>query len=463
MLVLASAMLVLLPLAATGCGKKEGGEKKADKADKGDKGGKPNAKGPSPKGPSATGDYKPGADSKPGGAPAEGDKIKVGIMHSLTGTMAISEISLKDAELMAIDEINAAGGVDVDGKKMKIEAVVEDPASNFETGFPEKATKLLLSDKVAAVFGCWTSASRKSVLKIFEDNNGMLYYPVQYEGNECSKNVIYTGAAPNQQILPAVDYLWKEMKKKKFYLLGSDYIFPRTSNYIIKKHLEKVYEAKPVEEKYTPLGHRDYANVVADIKAKDPDVVFSTINGDSNLNFYNEMAAAGLTADKVPVLAVSVAEDEIRGLDKKIFPKFVGHLAAWNYFQSIDTPSNKAFVKRFKEFCKDDTRVTDDPIEAAYFQVYMWKNAVEKAKSTDVDKVREAIKDLVVDAPSGKVKVDGKNFHTWRPFLMGKIRPDGNFDIVYQTKEWVRPVPYPPVAYNLDCDWSQGGTIKLKR
>jgi urea transport system substrate-binding protein len=384
--------------------------------------------------------------------------VKVGIMHSLTGTMAISEISLKDVELMAIEEINAAGGVL--GKK--IEAVVEDPASDFDKGFPEKARKLLLDDKVAAVFGCWTSSSRKSVLPIFEKSNGMLFYPVQYEGNECSKNVVYTGAAPNQQILPAIDYLWKVMGKRKFYLLGSDYIFPRTSNSIIKAHMKKTYGVEPIAEEYTPLGHKEYANVVAAIKAKAPDVVFSTINGDSNLNFYAEMAAAGITADKCPILAVSVGEDEIRGFDKKIFPKFVGHLAAWNYFESIDTPKNKEFVKRFQSFLKDPSRVTDDPIEAAYFQVYMWKYACEKAKSTEVDLVREALKDLVIDAPSGKVKVDGKNLHTWRPIMIGEIQADGQFKILLESQKRVRPIPYPPVAYKKDCDWSQGGTIELK-
>jgi urea transport system substrate-binding protein len=436
--------LIVFSSATMGCNKKPDGkgDKKAEAKDK------KSVQGKGDTGKAATHDS------------PMGDTVKVGIMHSLTGTMAISETSLKDAELMAIEEINAAGGVQVGGKKLKIEAIVEDPASNFETGFPEKANKLLLNDKVAAVFGCWTSASRKSVLKIFEDNNGLLFYPVQYEGNECSKNVIYTGAAPNQQILPAVDYLWKKMGKRRFYLLGSDYIFPRTANYIIKKQLEKVYQAKPVEEKYTPLGHRDYANIVADIRAKKPDVVFSTINGDSNLNFYNELAAAGISAKEMPVLAVSVAEDELRGLDKTIFPKFVGHLAAWNYFQSVDTATNKAFVKKFQAYCKDQSRVTDDPIEAAYFQVYLWKNAVEKAQSTDVDRVREAIKDLVIDAPSGKVKVDGKNFHTYRPFLLGQIRADGQFDIIFRSEEWVRPEPYPPVAYPLDCDWTKGGRIR---
>ena len=244
---------------------------------------------------------------------------------------------------MAIDEINAAGGLL--GKK--IEPIVEDPESKFTDVFPEKAKKLLLKDKVPVVFGCWTSVSRKNVLPVFEENDGLLFYPVQYEGNESSKNVVYTGAAPNQQILPAVEWLLSKAggEKKKFYLLGSDYIFPRTANLIIVKYLESK-GMKPVAEKYTPLGHLEYQNIVQDIKKEDPDVIFSTINGDSNVNFYNELAAQGITADKCPVVAVSVGEDELRGLDPA---KVKGHLAAWNYFQSIDTPVNKEFVKKFKE------------------------------------------------------------------------------------------------------------------
>jgi urea transport system substrate-binding protein len=384
------------------------------------------------------------------------DTIKVGIMHSLTGFMAISEVSLKDVELMAIEEINRAGGVL--GKQ--IEPIVEDPASDFAKGFPEKARKLLLDDKVAAVFGCWTSASRKSVLGIFEQNNGMLYYPVQYEGNECSKNVVYTGAAPNQQILPAVDYLWKEMGKRKFYLLGSDYIFPRTSNLIIRSQLSNVYKTTPVAEKYADLKERDFKPFVDDIVQVKPDVIFSTINGDSNIPFYNELANNGITADKIPVCAVSVAEDELRGLIGKA--AINGHLCAWNYFMSVDLPSNKKFIADFKKWVKDDKRVTDDPIEAAYFQVYFWKLAVEAAGSTDVDTVRKAImrprKPIEFEAPGGLVRLDPKNLHTWKPFRMGKVREDGQFEIIYEKKEQakvalVRPEPYPRVAYKKDCDW----------
>jgi urea transport system substrate-binding protein len=381
--------------------------------------------------------------------------IKVGILHSLTGTMAISETSLKDVELMAIEEINAAGGVL--GKQ--IEPVVEDPESKFTDVFPEKARKLLLRDKVAAVFGCWTSVSRKNVLPVFEENNGLLFYPVQYEGNECSPNVVYTGAAPNQQILPAVDWLLSGAggSKKKFYLLGSDYIFPRTANLIIVKYLESK-GIKPVAEKYTPLGHREYATYVQDIKKEQPDVIFSTINGDSNVNFYNELANAGITANQIPVVAVSVGEDELRGLDPA---KVKGHLAAWNYFQSIPTPKNQEFVKKFQGKYGAD-RVTDDPIEAAYFMVYFWKLAVEKAGSTEVDKVRTALRSgIEFDAPGGRVKLDPKTQHTYKFFRMGRIRDDKQFDIVYTSPEAIEPDPYPQVAFpGWSCDWTKGGVTK---
>jgi urea transport system substrate-binding protein len=386
-----------------------------------------------------------------------GNAIKVGILHSLTGTMAISETSLRDVELMAIEEINSAGGVL--GKK--IEPVVEDPESKFTDVFPEKAKKLLLRDKVACVFGCWTSVSRKNVLPVFEENNGLLFYPVQYEGNECSPNVVYTGAAPNQQILPAVDWLLGKEggNKKKFYLLGSDYIFPRTANLIIVKYLESK-GMKPVAEKYTPLGHKDYATYVQDIKKEQPDVIFSTINGDSNVNFYNELANAGITADQIPVVAVSVGEDELRGLDPA---KVKGHLAAWNYFQSIDTPKNKEFVKKFQAKYGAD-RVTDDPIEAAYFMVYFWKLAVEKAGTTDVPKVQAALRSgIEFDAPGGRVKLDPKTQHTYKYFRMGKTRDDKQFDVVYTSPEPIEPEPYPQVAFpGWHCDWTKGGLTKGK-
>jgi urea transport system substrate-binding protein len=390
------------------------------------------------------------------GGKGGGDSIKVGILHSLTGTMAISEVSLKEVELMAIEEINAAGGVL--GKK--IEAIVEDPESKFTDVFPEKARKLLEKDKVAAVFGCWTSVSRQNVLPVFEENNGLLFYPVQYEGNESSKNVVYTGAAPNQQILPAVEWLMSPAggNKKKFYLLGTNYVFPRTANYIIVKYLASK-GIQPIAEKYTPFGHSDYANLVQDIKKSGADVVFSTINGDSNVNFYKEMGAQGLTADHVPVVAVSVGEDELRPLTS--VAEFKGHLAAWNYFQSIDTPKNKEFVKKFKDKYGKE-KVTDDPIEAAYIGVYFWKALVEQAKSIEVDKVREAMKaNIKFDAPGGMVTLDPKTQHTYKTFYMGKIREDKQFDIVYKTPQPIEPDPYPQIAFpGWHVDWTKDGLKK---
>lgn len=380
------------------------------------------------------------------GGANKGDTIKVGILHSLTGTMAISEKSLNEVEKMAIEEINKSGGVL--GKQ--IEVIEEDPASDFSGKFPEKAKKLLLTDKVVAVFGCWTSVSRKNVLPVFEKNNGLLFYPVQYEGNECSKNVVYTGAAPNQQILPAIDWLLTKDggEKKKFYLLGSDYVFPRTANLIITKYLESK-GMKPVAEEYTPLGHKEYPNVVQKIKETAPDVIFSTINGDSNVNFYNELASQGITAEKIPVVAVSVGEDELRDLPPA---KVKGHLAAWNYFQSIESPKNKEFVKKFQDKYGKD-RVTDDPIEAAYIGVYLWKAAVEKAGSTDVDKVRAAFKsNIEFEAPGGTIKLDPKTQHIYKRFYMGRIREDKQFDVVHKT-DLIAPVPYPPVAFpDKSCD-----------
>ncbi len=396
-----------------------------------------------------------GPTPKGGGTEEKGGTVKVGILHSQTGTMEISEKSLIDAEMLAIDEINKAGGVL--GKK--IEAVIEDPQSKFTDVFPEKARKLLLKDNVVVVFGCWTSSSRQNVLPVFEENNGLLFYPVQYEGNESSPNIVYTGAAPNQQIIPAVEWLLSEKggSKKRFYLLGSDYVFPRTANLIIVKYLESK-NLKQVAERYTPLGHLEYAEIVQDIKAKNPDVIFSTINGDSNTNFYNELAAQGITADKIPVVAVSVGEDEMRSLDPS---KVKGHLAAWNYFQSVPTAKNKEFVKKFQEKYGKD-RVTDDPIAAAYCQVYLWKLAVEQAKSFEVAAVQKALRSGTIefDAPEGKVKVDPRNQHVYKAFRMGRTLADRQFEIVFET-EPIRPDPYPQIAFpGWDCDWTKGGIKK---
>jgi urea transport system substrate-binding protein len=385
---------------------------------------------------------------------ADADTIRVGILHSLTGFMAISEVPLKNAEELAIAEINAKGGVL--GKKVM--AVVEDPASDFVSAFPEKAKKLLERDKVAAVFGCWTSISRKCVLPLFEKNNGLLFYPLVYEGNECSKNVIYGGATPEQHSVALVQWLLSKEggSKKKFYLLGSDYIYPRTTNHILGKYLD-TRKRKPVGERYVPLLQRDFKDVIDDIKKSEPDAIISTVNGDSNIFFFNDLAATGITADKVPVYSLLIDEECMPGLDPK---KLQGHFVAANYFQNIATPQNKEFVKKYREKYGKD-RATTDAIETAYSLVHLWALAVQKAKATDVDKVRKALADLQFEAPGGLVKIDGKNQHTWKKFRVGKIRDDRQFDIVFESKEWLRPDPYPHVAFpGRTCDWTKGGDIK---
>jgi urea transport system substrate-binding protein len=349
--------------------------------------------------------------------------------------MAISETSLRDVVLMAADEINAKGGVL--GKK--IEPVVVDPASDWPL-FAEKAKELITQHKVAVTFGCWTSVSRKSCLPVFEEYNALLFYPVQYEGEEQSLNVFYTAASPNQQLVPAADYAMKELSCKKFYLLGTDYVFPRTANKVLKAFLLKagVPESNIIEE-YTPFHHQDYQTIVGKIKAFAAGggaCVLSTINGDSNVPFYTEFANQGLKADDCPIIAFSVAEDELRAMDTS---KLVGHLAAWNYFQSIDTPENKKFVNAFKMYCMSKglpggmDRVTDDPIEAAYYGVYVWKAAAEKAKSFDVDKVRAAVYGMEFDAPGGKKMMHKTNQHTYKPVYIGEIQKDGQFKIVKST------------------------------
>ncbi|CAH1203533.1 urea ABC transporter substrate-binding protein [Paenibacillus sp. JJ-223] len=371
------------------------------------------------------------ATSGTGEAVSAEDTIKVGILHSLSGTMAISEVSVKDAEMLAIEEINAAGGVL--GKQ--IEPVVEDGASDWPT-FAEKAGKLLQQDKVAAVFGGWTSASRKAMLPVFEQNNGLLFYPVQYEGLESSPNIFYTGATTNQQIVPSVTWLL-ENRGKKFYLLGSDYVFPKTANQIIKAQLE-AEGGEVVGEEYTPLGHTDYSTIISKIKAAQPDIVYNTLNGDSNVAFFKQWKDAGMTADKMTTLSVSVAEEEIRGIGADVLK---GHLASWNYYQTTDTPENAAFVQKYKEKYGQD-RVTADPIEAGYVAVYLWKAAVEKAGSTDVEKVREAAKGLEFDAPEGKVTVDGENQHIYKTVRIGEVQEDGQFKELWNSGDPVKPDPY---------------------
>ena len=371
------------------------------------------------------------------------DPVKVGVLHSLTGTMAISETSLRDVVQMAVDEINAEGGV----LGRPIETVVVDPASNWDL-FAEKSRELLIREKVAAVFGCWTSVSRKSVLPVFESYNGLLFYPVQYEGEEQSPNIFYTGATPNQQLIPAAQYLMSPEggEKKRFYLLGTDYVFPRTANKILKAFLlaEGVPEENIVEE-YTPFSHADYQTIVAKIKdfGQDGDAaVLSTINGDSNVPFYKEFSNQGLTSADVPIMAFSVAEDELRSMETEYL---VGHLAAWNYFQSLDTPGNNAFVEAFKSYAEANqlpggrSRVTDDPIEAAYFGVYVWKAAVERANSFEVDAVREAVLGLEFDAPGGPKQMHPENHHTYKPVYIGEILADGQFDIIWESNGLVEP------------------------
>ncbi|MBT2286336.1 urea ABC transporter substrate-binding protein [Paenibacillus polymyxa] len=362
---------------------------------------------------------------------ASGEPIKVGILHSLSGTMAISEVSVKDAEMLAIEEINAAGGVL--GKQ--IEPVVEDGASDWPT-FAEKAGKLLQQDKVAAVFGGWTSASRKAMLPVFEQNKGLLFYPVQYEGLESSPNIFYTGATTNQQIVPSVTWLL-ENRGKTFYLLGSDYVFPKTANQVIKAQLA-AEGGEVVGEEYTPLGHTDYSTIISKIKAAKPDIVYNTLNGDSNVAFFKQLKDAGISSDQMTTLSVSVAEEEIRGIGADVLK---GHLASWNYYQTTDTPENATFVAKYKEKYGAD-RVTADPIEAGYVAVYLWKAAVEKAGSTDVEKVKEAAKGLEFDAPEGKVTVDGENQHIYKTVRIGEVQEDGQFKELWNSGEPVKPDPY---------------------
>lgn len=364
-------------------------------------------------------------------AASEGGTVKVGILHSLSGTMSISEVTVKNSELMAIDEINAAGGVL--GKQ--IEPIIEDGASDWPT-FAEKARKLISENKVATVFGGWTSASRKAMLPVFEELNGLLWYPVQYEGLESSPNIFYTGATTNQQIVPSVDYLL-EQGKKKFFLLGSDYVFPRTANKIIKAQLA-AKGGETVAEEYTPLGHTDYTTIIAKIKEAKPDVVYNTLNGDSNVAFFKQLKDAGIAASDLTTLSVSIAEEEVKGIG----PDFLaGHLVAWNYYQSTDTPENKTFVESFKAKYGADS-VTSDPMEAGYTAVYLWKAAVEKAGSFDVDAVKAAADGIEFDAPEGKVKIDGETQHIYKTVRIGEIQSDGMIKELSNSGSAVKPDPY---------------------
>src|SRR6478609_1490636 len=369
-----------------------------------------------------------------------GATVKVGSLNSLSGTMAISEVTVRDAITLAIDEINASGGVL--GKQ--IELIGEDGASE-PTVFAEKAEKLISSDCVAAVFGGWTSSSRKAMLPVFEGANSLLFYPVQYEGLESSKNIFYTGATTNQQIVPALDYL-KEKGAKSLFLVGSDYVFPQTANKIIKAYAA----ANGMEikgEEYAPLGYTDFSTIVSKVKSADADAVFNTLNGDSNVAFFKEYKNAGLTADAMPVLSVSIAEEEVGGIG---VDNIVGQPVAWNYYETIDTPENKKFVQDFKTVYGAD-KVTSDPMEAAYTSLYLWKGMVEKAESFDVADVQEAADGVTFDAPEGSVTVNGDNHHIAKTALIGKIGPDG---LIYT--EWSSGEPIEPDPYLEGYDWAEG-------
>ena len=371
------------------------------------------------------------AGGQTGGTTASGDTIKVGILHSLSGTMAISEVSVRDAELLAIEEINAKGGVL--GKK--IEAKVEDGASDWPT-FAEKAQKLISVDKVATTFGGWTSASRKAMLPVFEKNKALLWYPVQYEGLETSPYIFYSGATTNQQIIPGMEYL-KAQGKTKIFLVGSDYVFPRTANKEIKAYAA-ANGITIVGEEYTPLGHTEYSTVVNKLKDAKPDAVFNTLNGDSNVAFFKQFKAAGLTAQAMPVMSVSVAEEEIRGIGAE---NVVGHLTAWNYYQTTDTPANKTFVAAYKAKFGQN-RVTDDPIEAGYVQVYLWAAAVAKAGTTEVEAVKKAADGITFDAPEGKVTIDGATQHIYKTARIGVIEANGLIKEVSSSPAPIKPDPY---------------------
>ncbi len=358
------------------------------------------------------------------------DTIKVGILHSLSGTMAISETTLKDTMLFLIDEQNKKGGVL--GKKL--EAVVVDPASNWPL-FAEKARELITKEKVSVVFGCWTSVSRKSVLPVFKELNSILFYPVQYEGEESERNVFYTGAAPNQQAIPAVDYLAKEEKVQRWVLAGTDYVYPRTTNKILEAYLKsKGVKQEDIMINYTPFGHSDWQTIVADIKkfgsAGKKTAVVSTINGDANVPFYKELGNQGVKATDIPVVAFSVGEEELAGIDTK---PLLGHLAAWNYFQSIKDPANADFIKKWQEFTKNPKRVTNDPMEAHVVGFAMWVKAVEAAKTVDPDKVIDALPGIKAANLTGGVSEMLPNHHITKPVFIGEIKADGQFDVVWKT------------------------------
>jgi urea transport system substrate-binding protein len=382
------------------------------------------------------------------------DTIKVGVLHSLSGTMAISETTLKDTVLMMIEEQNKKGGLL--GKQL--EPVVVDPASNWPL-FAEKTRELLSKEDVDVIFGCWTSVSRKSALPVIEELNGLMFYPVQYEGEESSKNVFYTGAAPNQQAIPAVDYLIEEVGAKRFVLAGTDYVYPRTTNKILVSYLKsKGIAEADIMVNYTPFGHSDWQTIVSDVKKfggmGKKTAVISTVNGDANVPFYKELANQGISSEDIPVVAFSVGEEELSGFDTK---PLVGHLAAWNYFMSAESEENEKFIDQWHAYTKDEDRVTNDPMEATYIGFKMWAKAVEKAGSEDVDKVRAAMYGLKVPNLAGGTAVMNTNHHLSKPVLIGEIQEDGQFDIVWQTDGEVKGdawTDFLPESKVLISDWT---------
>jgi urea transport system substrate-binding protein len=370
------------------------------------------------------------------------EPIKIGILHSLTGTMAISEKNVVDATLLAIEEINDKGGV----LGRKIEAIVADGRSDWPT-FAKEARRLITTENVRVVFGCWTSASRKTVKPIFEKNNHLLFYPVQYEGLEQSPNIIYTGAAPNQQIIPAVKWSLDNLGKRVF-LVGSDYVFPRTANAIIKDQVTAL-RGQILGEEYILLGSTDVEGVIRKIVQTTPDVILNTINGDTNVAFFRELRKASITPEKIPTMSFSIAECELRTMQAQ---DMVGDYTSWNYFQSVDTASNRGFVQRFKQAYGTD-RVTDDPMEAGYFGVFLWAQAVREAGTDDVEAVRKAIKTQSLQAPEGMVYIDTDNNHTWKTVRIGRITDEGQFDIIWNSEKPVRPVSYP--VYRSKTQWEE--------
>ena len=386
----------------------------------------------------------------------DGGSILVGINHSLSGTMAISETTLKDVVVMMIEDLNNSGGL----LGRKVEAVVVDPASDWPL-FAEKARELIVAKEVDVTFGNWTSVSRKSVLPVYEELNGLLFYPVQYEAEECSRNVFYTGAAPNQQAIPGVDYLMSEEGggAERWVLLGTDYVYPRTTNKVLRAYLySKGVAEEDIYEEYTPFGHSDWQTIVTTVKdfaaQGKPTGVVSTINGDANVPFYKELGNQGISAEDIPVIAYSVGEEELAGLDTG---PLVGHLAAWNYFQSVDTPINAKFVKRWYDFIDDPKRVTNDPMEAHYIGFNMWVQAVRQAGTTDVDAVRQAMYGQTVTGLTGYEIMMDTNHHLHKPVLVGEVQEDGQFEIVWQTEGPIRAdawSPYIPESAKLTADWT---------